>query len=317
MLQAESGERGASPLLRALASEPQRLERGLRLLDSGFRLTPDLVVDLWMQDSSARPVIVLGEGSDGEAALLGRALCLMAEVRRMRNLLERLFQQEGARFDQEPRMVLVATRFSDALLGARDRFATLAIELVEVHLATVEGEHRMVVVQAGGAARREAPPAADFRPRPITSTVPTAIAAAPNSHGNGNGVHAANGAAHDEKPVGEKPVSEKPISEKQLSLIDELKRKVLRISDRIEEEVVGATTRFLLQEQLLATVTANGARLLAVVGEADEAPRTVADRGGLNGVVDEIVRRYFALTRHQRPTANAAVNPEAPEAARS
>jgi hypothetical protein len=303
MLQAESGERGASPLLRALASEPQRLERGLRLLDSGFRLTPELVVDLWMQDSSARPVIVLGEGSDGEAALLGRALCVMAEVRRMRNLLERLFQQEGARFDQEPRMVLVATRFSDALLGARDRLATLAIELVEVHLATVEGEHRMVVVQAGGAARREALPAADFRPRPIATTVATAVAApaapaAAAATSNGNGLHAANGVAHDEK---------------QASLIDELKRKVLRISDRIEEEVVGATTRFLLQEQLLATVTANGARLLAVVGEADEAPRTVADRAGLNSIVDEIVRRYFALTRHQRPAAKS----EAPEAARS
>jgi len=301
MLQAGSEERGASPSLRALASEPQRLERGLRLLDSGFRLTPDLVVDLWMQDSSARPVIVLGEGSDGEAALLGRALCVMAEVRRMRNLLERLFQQEGARFDQEPRMVLVATRFSDALLGARDRLATLAIELVEVHLATVEGEHRMVVVQAGGAARREALPAADFRPRPIATTV----VATPT---NGNGV------AHHEKTA-EKAVEKTVEStvEKPPSLIDELKRKVLRISDRIEEEVVGATTRFVLQEQLLATVTANGARLVAVVGDADEAPRTVADRAGLNGVVDEIVRRYFALTRHQRPAAN----PEAPEAARS
>lgn len=299
MLQAGSEERGASPMLRALASEPQRLERGLRLLDSGFRLTPELVVDLWMQDSSARPVIVLGEGSDGEAALLGRALCVMAEVRRMRNLLERLFQQEGVRFDQEPRMVLVATRFSDALLGASDRFATLAIELVEVHLATDEGEHRMVVVQAGGAARREALPAADFRPRPIAPTVAAATVVAPPVVAaplNGNG------AAHDDKPI---------------SLIDELKRKVLRISDRIEEEVVGATTRFLLQEQLLATVTANGARLLAVVGEADEAPRTVADRAGLNGVVDEIVRRYFALTRHLRPAAHPAAHPEAPEAARS
>ena len=72
MLQAESQDREMSALMRALAEEPQSLGRGLRLLEAGFRLTPELVVDAWMQDAAARPVIVLGEGSGGEAGLLGR-----------------------------------------------------------------------------------------------------------------------------------------------------------------------------------------------------------------------------------------------------
>ena len=91
-----------------------------------------------------------------------------------------------------------------------------------------------------------------------------------------------------------------------MTLLDELKQKVLQLSDRIVEEVDGATTRFLLHEELLAAVTREAGGLVARVGEAQEAPRPLADRGGLNAVVDEIVRRYFGLVRHRRTTARVA-----------
>lgn len=278
MLQAETQDCSGSAIVRAVAEEPQQLERGMRLLDRGFRLTPELAVDLWLQDAARRPVIVLGEGGEPAAALLGRALCVVAEVRRMRNLLERLFQQEGVSFEAAPRVLLVATRFSDALLGARDWLAAFSIELVEARLCDREDPHRVVVVRAGEAVRDATSPAADSR-------VPAT-----------NGKSARNGSAAHAAPAPPPAPVAAPATRD--SLLDELKRKVLRISDRIEEEVEGAATRFLLHDELLVEVTAQEGGVAARIGD-DEAPRRLHDRATLLALVDEVVRRYFVLTRQQ------------------
>jgi hypothetical protein len=120
--------------LQGLAEEPALLERGLRVIDVGLRLAPGIVLDLVLADRASRPVGVL------------------AEVRRMWSVLDRLFPQEGVTFGSDPRLILVARRFSDALHGAAELLAPLAIELVEAREIVVEGNKRLVVVRAGGAA---------------------------------------------------------------------------------------------------------------------------------------------------------------------
>jgi hypothetical protein len=138
--------------LQGLAEEPAILERGLRVIDVGLRLAPGCILDLVLVDRASRPVVVLGEGSGGPDALLGRAVAVLAEVRRMWSVLDRLFPQEGVTFGSDPRVILVARRFSDALHGAAELLAPLAVELVEAREIVVDGNKRIVVVRTGGAA---------------------------------------------------------------------------------------------------------------------------------------------------------------------
>ncbi|MBM4013848.1 MAG: hypothetical protein FJ293_02650 [Planctomycetes bacterium] len=287
----------------------------MRLLETDFRLTPELVVDAWMQEPSGRPVVVLGEGNGGAAVALGRAWCVIAEVRRMRNLLERLFRQEGTRFDVDPRVIVIAARFPDALLGVRDRLAACAIDLVEAVVVEFDASPRLVLVPAGGALLREAPPAPDL-PVAVPVTAPVAVpAAAPvaappvlpvasrangngnghgNGHGNGNGGHVPAGAA---RPV--------PRAVGVAALLDELKRKVVHLNDHVAEEVDGTTTRFRFHGELLAAVTASDAGLRVAIGDDGEAERVVGERTALNSVLDDVVRRYFALARLVKPAGRA------------
>lgn len=164
MLQAGSQQREAGEALSRLAEQPELLERGLKVLDVGLRLTPELTLDLVLRDAASRPLIALGEGVDGIPALLGRAVCVLVEVRRMRGLLERLFRADGVSFAADPRVVLCIRRASDALLDSSDWLRSLGIELVETHTLPLQGVDRLVVVRAGGESKGP-PPAAD-PPRP-------------------------------------------------------------------------------------------------------------------------------------------------------
>jgi len=306
MLQAGSQVRGSPLSLQGFAEEPQGLERGLKVLDVALRLSPTCVADLVLRDQASRPVVVLGEGSDGPEALLGRAFGVLAEVRRMRDLLGRLFRQEGVSFAADPRVILVARRFSDALLAARDLLGPTGIELVEAHEVPIDGTHRLVVVRAGGASATGAPPASD-PPAPavsIAAAAPAAAAAAPaaasdaksaaratNGHGNGNGSHA--------PPRGP-------------SLADEAKKKILRISDDIEEEVDGALARFRLHDELIAVLEQGSQGCSISVGDAPDRRRTLTDRTDLDAAIDDVVRRYFTLARQFAAKPPAARRSGAP-----
>jgi len=280
MLQAAS-QVGGTPLpLRSLADEPQGLERGLRVLEVGLRLAPGIVLDLVCTDPSSRPVVVLGEGSDGPLALFGRAVSVLAEARRMRDLLERLFRQEGVSFGSDPRVILVARRFPDALLAAPDLLAPCGVELAEAHEVPWDGTNRLVVVRAGGAAPAGAPPAADppaAAPRAAERRAPARAVA------NGNG-HGATRAP---------------------SLVDEAKKKILRISDDIEEEVDGGIVRFRLHDELIAILEPGADGCGVTVGDAPDRRRELVDRADLDAAIDDVVRRYFTLARQfaARPVA--------------
>lgn len=275
MLQAVSQVRGEGDGLALLAEAPESLERGLKVLDIGLRLTPEFVLDLVLKDATSRPVIALGEGADGIPALLGRAVCVLAEVRRMRGLLEKLFRADAVSFAEDPRIVLCARRVPDALIEAGGWFRSLGIEFAETRALPVQGENRLVVVRAGGESQG-APPAKD------SSRLPPA---------------AGSSQSRDDSRVG--PASR---SASGVSLVDEAKKKILRIGDEIEEEVDGDLVRFRLRDEILA-VLETGREIALSLGDAPGQRRTLPDRVALDAAVDDVVRRYFTIVRQPRPRA--------------
>jgi hypothetical protein len=266
MLQAGSQQRDAGDGISRLAEQPELLERGLKVLDVGLRLTPELTLDLVLKDATSRPLIALGEGADGVPALLGRAMCVFVEVRRMRGLLEKLFRADALSFAADPRVVLCVRRAPDALLEAGGWLRSLGIELVETHMLPFQGVDRLVVVRAGGESQG-APPAAD---------PPRAAAKAP-------------------APEARRPRADVP-------LVDLAKKKILRIGDEIEEEVDGDLVRFRMRDEVLAVLETRG-ELALCLGDAPELRRPLPDRAALESAVDDVVRRYFSLVRHARPRA--------------
>jgi hypothetical protein len=85
-----------------------------------------------------------------------------------------------------------------------------------------------------------------------------------------------------------------------MSLVDEAKKKILRIGDEIEEEVDGDLVRFRLRDEILA-VLETGPELALSLGDALELRRPIIDRVALDSAVDDVVRRYFTLVRQSRP----------------
>lgn len=275
MLQAASQVRGEGDGLALLAEAPESLERGLKVLDVGLRLTPGLVLDLVLKDATSRPVIALGEGADGVPALLGRAVCVLAEVRRMRGLLEKLFRADAVSFAEDPRIVLCARRVPDALVEAGGWFKSLGIEFAETRALPVQGENRLVVVRAGGAPQG-APPAKDSSPSATSTGSPP---------------------SQPEPRVASTARAAGPVS-----LVDEAKKKILRIGDEIEEEVDGDLVRFRLRDEILA-VLATGGEVALSLGDAPDQRRPLLDRVALDSAIDDVVRRYFTIVRQPRPRA--------------
>jgi hypothetical protein len=104
---------------------------------------------LVLKDRASRPVVVMGEAAGGPEELLGRGLNALAEIRRLWSLLDRIYAEEGVTFGTDPRLFLVAHRFSDALHGASEMLGTMGIELVEAREMTIDGTKRLVIVKIG------------------------------------------------------------------------------------------------------------------------------------------------------------------------
>jgi len=276
MLQAVSQLRMEGDGIALLAEQPELLERGLKVLDVALRLTPELTLDLVLKDATSRPVIALGEGADGVPALLGKALCVLAEVRRARGLLDRMFRADSVSFAEDPRVVVCARRVPDALFEASDWFQSFGVELAETRMLPMQGTVRLVVVRAGGEPHG-APPAADSSPAPAKAARAAAAAAPP---------------AAPQTPVALKSA--------RASLVDEAKKKILRIGDEIEEEVDGDVIRFRLRDEVLAVLEIGDVISLRL-GDTPDEVRPIRDRLALETAVDDVVRRYVSLLRQIRP----------------
>jgi hypothetical protein len=175
-------------------------------------------------------------------------------------------------------MVLCARRIPDALLEAGGWLQSFGIELAETRSLPVQGENRLVVIRAGGGPQG-APPAADSVRAAATKPI---AARAPESR------------------VIARIAPPPPRSSGSMSLLDEAKKKILRIGDEIEEEVDGDLVRFRLRDEILA-VLESGPEVALSLGDALELRRPIIDRVALDSAVDDVVRRYFILVRQSRP----------------
>ncbi len=284
-----------STLLRSVAAEPQTLEPGLTLLDQELCLCPEVSVDLLFGDAHKRPVAFLATevaGAREEEQSLGRAFRALAALRDQHALLGRVYPSRSVSFAARPRVLLASERFSDTLWRAASFLSELCVELVEIVVLEVEGRwvvRRLDRARAGVLhpfAAAELPASAGA-PGKISTTVAA-------GESRPSAVRPSLVPANTENPD---PVTGA------VAILDEAKRKILRISDDIEEQVDGDIVRFLWHDRVLA-VLATGSDLLGLyIGDQPERRRPLSSLVDLDRALDDVFRRYFTLIR--QTTRNA------------
>ncbi len=81
-------------------------------------------------------------------------------------------------------------------------------------------------------------------------------------------------------------------------LLDEAKKRILRVSDDVEEQIDGDMVRFLLRDRVLAVLTTAGEGEFALyVGDQPDRRRSIRSESDLADALDDIFRRYLFLLR--------------------
>ena len=308
MIQAASKVPRRAALTERVAAQPERVESGFEVLDRQLELVAGVEVDLVGKDRTGRPFLLLVQDQEDEALVLGRALLVRAEFEHTRGLLRRLYAGRGLRCDDDPRVLLVMRRASDRfrravrILGA-DRFEVADGELIEV-----EGQLRLILLREGPATtspttspavKPEAAPA----PEPVGSTKDVesrseALEAKPAAAVSRSETPPENPAMASRGPRnGLMRVRGGPVNAGHGKLLEEAKRRILRIGDEIEEEVDGALIRFLIQDRVLAILARTSDEFSLYIGDEPDRRRFIENLDDLNRGLDDVFRRYFEISR--------------------
>ena len=268
----------ASEIVQMLLADPSQIEPGLEILEIGFPLTSQSWVDVVALDQDGIAVIMIVRAeNETNAAYLGRVMTTFSEFSRLRPLLEHHFSAQE--FSMETlRLFVVADRLSEGLLTTLGNM-TVPVTALEVPRQSIRrwefGAEPTAATPAPttvtpAAAKRTAAnlPAEKQTPAPAESKVASPV----------NG-HAA-------------PTPESPRS---LSLIDEAKKKILRVSDDVQEQVDGDLTRFLVRDRVLATLTTGEQGFSIYVGDQPDQRRPIRDKKELDQALDDVLRRYYFL----------------------
>jgi hypothetical protein len=118
-----------------LQEQPERLERGLVVLDSHLPLDEDVELDLLLRDALGYPVVVLfTEGN--VTAELGRVATVVGALHRTRHLLGRMHGERGLDATLRPRFILLAPRFPDEAAVQLELLASIEVVAMEYRLVT-------------------------------------------------------------------------------------------------------------------------------------------------------------------------------------
>jgi hypothetical protein len=113
-----------------LIAQPDRLERGLVVLDSHLPLDEEIELDVLMRDSLGYPVVVLFTRAEVTAEL-GRVASVVSALHRSRHLLGRMFGERGLDPTLRPRFVMLAPRFHDEAAVQLDLLSSIEIMAME------------------------------------------------------------------------------------------------------------------------------------------------------------------------------------------
>jgi hypothetical protein len=113
-----------------LQQSPERLERGLVVLDRGLPLDEQFQLDLLLRDALGYPVVLLF--TEGHVtAELGRVAGTVGALTRTRHLLGRMFAERGLDATLRPRFMLLAPRFPDDAAGQLELLASVEVVAME------------------------------------------------------------------------------------------------------------------------------------------------------------------------------------------
>jgi hypothetical protein len=118
-----------------LQEQPDRLERGLVVLDTHLPLDEDVELDLLLRDALGYPVVVLfTEGN--VTAELGRVANVVGALHRTRHLLGRMHGERGLDASLRPRFILLAPRFPDEAAVQLELLASIEVVAMEYRVVT-------------------------------------------------------------------------------------------------------------------------------------------------------------------------------------
>ena len=262
-------------------------EGGLRILDVDLEIEEHFTVDMVAKDAKGNPVIVLFD-ANGSTDLLSRILGTLCRIKKHRVLLERIYKEHGFDFSVPPRILLLSPRFSEEFLELIDfivpvemvpyEYSTLRIDDKEYMVFTRrdaegEGEVRAVSLDKmkGAPAPVESVTAPSPKPEPEAQTPP----AAGNTPTSGPSKGKKKGGAPHER------------------FFHEAKKKILRISNEIVENVDGDYSRFKIGDKVLVTLLRRDDGLYVYLGDTSEKRIRIETEDKLNEVLNLIFKRYF------------------------
>jgi hypothetical protein len=118
-----------------LQQQPDRLERGLVVLDVHLPLDEDVALDLLLRDALGYPVVVLFTEGDVTSEL-GRVANVVGALHRTRHLLGRMYGERGLDATLRPRFMLLAPRFPDEAAVQLELLASIEVVAMEYRVVT-------------------------------------------------------------------------------------------------------------------------------------------------------------------------------------
>jgi hypothetical protein len=278
-----------SDLALLVVNELEAVERGIKVLARAVPLDEGVVIDAFALDVDRKPVLVLVEGGGDD--LHARAADALLAYRRSRVLLARLLSSES--FDEtiDPRLMLVARRFSDRI-EARCRLLPGA-DTTLVEVAIVDGgAGQQVLLLARGNERA-------LKRAPSLRLLTRAESRAATSRREASHAGAAEVVA-ESPPAGAPPIPDAAdAADAPADWLDEMKARILRISPDILEEQDGEQSRFRFGSNLLVSLCRDGEGVTVRFEDANES-LGVSDRDGCAVALDNVFERFFNLVATRR-----------------
>ena len=271
-------------------------EDGFEILDVDLEIDEHLTLDVLATDAKGNPTVVLSEDT-GEANLIDRILTTLCRLRKHRFLLQRIYRDHAFDFTAPPRILLLASRFSDDFIEKIDFI--VAGNIVPYEYSTLKLDDREYLtfsrrdLEEGGEIRA-------FHLEKLRGNIgePAPIPVAPVKSPSAPEAVQPKKPAPAPQPVQKKEPEPAPKLKKKIGaaperFFHEAKKKILRISNEIVESVDGPFSRFKISDKVLVTLSREKSDLSVFLGDTNEKRITIDSEDRLNEVLNLIFKRYF------------------------
>lgn len=261
-------------------------EGGLRILDVDLPIEEHFSVDMVAKDAKGNPVIVLFDG-DGSSNLLTRILGTLCRIKKHRVLLERIYQEHGFDFSVPPRILLLSPRFAEEFLELIDFI--VPVEMVPYEYSTLRIDDKPYLVFT----RRDTEGEGEVRAVSLDKVKGASAAGGSTAAPPEPAPPAPKAPARPEPKAAPSPKEKKKGSAPHERFFHEAKKKILRISNEIVENVDGPYSRFKIGDKVLVTLLRRDDTLYVYLGDTSEKRIRIESEDKLNEVLNMIFKRYF------------------------